>query len=357
MVSPLSPGVSTSPPYNIGLVGEAQKVNLFANPAPKVARAVSSPQLVRVVCDKLRLSSYVRITPDEFADTVHDARSSRVGKSRRGVPRAQVWTKPPKVEGGIYYQLDLPPYLPSGRGLAVAEFNPQKLGDEGWASLGVTLRAWGVEDPGRLYVERYDAAFDYLEPRHHVMLDDPARLLDMFGIGRRGPQTERTGYRSGSKLRAQVYDKSAERMRVGDKCVANLTRFELAVSSPPPLDAPAPLYDHKPGDALILADLPGIAYPAPNITVRACAYNPLRVANHVYGSLAAYARALGVRAATGYARSVFGLTHSQRLQWLDTLLPEFGNAPRAVWSERWPSAASRAVQQVSESIACPVASV
>ncbi|MGB3468667.1 MAG: hypothetical protein WBA74_25505, partial [Cyclobacteriaceae bacterium] len=179
---------------------------------------------------------------------------------------------------------------------------------------------------------------------------------------RRGPQTERTGYRSGSKLRAQIYDKTAERSGSGEKVVKDLTRFEFAVSKPQ--IQVSPLFEGRLGvgggfqqgvttdaeRAVTLGDLEHLEYPAPAITMRACAYSPLKVANHVYGSLAAYARGLGIRAATGYAREVFNLTYSQRLQWLDTLLPELDHSPRKVWSSAWPSAARRTVEALQSAL-------
>ncbi|MGB3468666.1 MAG: hypothetical protein WBA74_25500, partial [Cyclobacteriaceae bacterium] len=206
-------------------MGEAQKVNPFAEVASRAVKADTSPKPIRVLVDKLRLAVYAPTTVEAFADTVAGVRSSRVGKSRRGDPRAQAWTKPPKHEGGVYYQCDKPGVLTGNSCLCIAEFNPQKLDDEGLEQLATTFRAWGVQDAKTLFVDRYDAAFDYIMPRHHAMLDDPGRLLDMYGIGRRGPQTERTGYRSGSKLRAQIYDKTAERSGSGEKVVKDLTRF------------------------------------------------------------------------------------------------------------------------------------
>ena len=234
--------------------------------------------------------------------------------------------------------------MPSGALLVTAEFNPQQLDRDGWAALCASLRALGIDDPGTLYVDRYDAAFDYLSPRHNLLLDDRTKMMDMFGIGPRGPQTERTGYRKGSDLKAQLYDKTAEWRGKGCDASMDVVRFELQVSSPPPLPS-APLYLSKPQDTLTLTDLEHVAYPGDRVTVQAMAFNPLRVADHVYGSLAAYARGMGLRAALGYARHVFSWTSKQRDQWLSVMLPEVDYSPREVFDSRWPVAVRDVIRE------------
>ena len=344
----------SSAPYNMALVGEAQETNLQTIRRLKRLRADTSPQLVGVVVDKLRLSFYSSISPEDLPACVMGLNKHRLGFARRvgdqAVPRCKAWTKPPRVEGGVYYQCDKLPFLPSGSSLIVAEFNPAKLDDAGWAFFGATLAKMGVTDPDTLFVDRYDAAFDYLAPRPHLMLSDMRRVMDLFGVSRNGPETERTGFRRGSDLRSQLYDKTAERASTGSQCVKDLTRFELMVSSPAPVSTDAPLYGSGPSDVLCLGDLHLAGYPGRDITVRAVAFNALRVADHVYGSLAAYARALGLRAALGYARKVFGLNAAQRAQWLDTLLPELDNAPRIVWPQRWASAVDHARVQIHDNL-------
>lgn len=341
MVSASGPvGGSASAPYNMALAWEAQKLNL--NPQPRYRLAKPDVPLIGVILDKLRLGFYTPRSCDTFADGLPGLASTKLGRGRRRgsvtPKRCQAWTKGPKVEGGVYWQCDEQPGLPSGSSYAVCEFNPQKLTGEGWQDLRESLRLLGVADPGSLYVDRYDAAFDYRAQREHLLLDDRRRLLDMFGVSRKGPETERTGYRHGSLLRAQLYDKTRERRSKGEDCEAGVVRFELQVQKPSPVDAPAPLYGFRPSDALVLADLDRVMYPGGDITVRAFAYHPLRVADHVYGSLAAYARGLGIRAALGYAVDVFRLRSSQRDQWADTFVPQLASAPSVVFADRWPAA-------------------
>lgn len=329
----------------MGLAGEAQKVNLRPDPLHRVRNADPSCRVLAVDVDKLRLSFYSSVTVEAFGDAVVGALSSKVGLGRqRGrmvVPRCQAWTKPPKVEGGVYWQCDRHDVLPSSACLVAAEFNPQKLEDDQWDKLGASLRALGVEDVGSVYVDRYDGCVDYAARREALLLDDRRRLMDMFGIGRKGPETERTGFRAGSRLRAQLYDKTAERRSKGYDAVDGVVRFELMVGRPGPVDPAAPLYGHAPSDALLLRDLGRVPYPGGDITVRCMAYNPLRVMNHVFGSLAAYARGVGLRSAIGYSRDVFQFTAAQRDQWLSTMLPVLDHAPSAIWSRLWPTAVER----------------
>jgi len=341
MVLRSSPGSPPSPPYNMGLAWDAQKLNPHRSPRYRAA----NPDLpiIGLQVDKLRLGFYSSTPCTDFAASVVALVSSRLGQGpRRGNMRPlqfRGWTKPHRVEGGVYWQADQQLSMPSGSSYVVCEFNPQKLDGDQWQALRDSLAALGVTDVRSVFVERYDAAFDYCSPRHNVILDDRRRLVDMFGVGRKGPQTERTGFRKGSPLKAQLYDKTRERRDKGVDGRDNVSRFELMVIKPGPADdSPAPLYGFKPSDALVLGDLGRVGYPGGDITVRAIAYHPLRVANHAFGSLTAYARGLGLRAALGYAVDVFQLKSSQRQQWLDTFLPQLVHSPPDVFRSSWPSA-------------------
>lgn len=342
MIAPASAsGGSASPLYNMGLVGEHQKLNLQT--IPRHVQVSPFIPLAGVLLDKLRLSAYVSHKCEQLGDLLPELHSYRVVKGRRRGNfqplQFRGWTKPPKSDGGVYVQLEQCPSLPSGQNMLTVEFNPQKLSSMDWDQLVTYLGRLGLVDIGSMYVDRYDVAFDYLVQRRYLCLDDRTRKLDMFGVGPTGPETERTGFRRHSDLKAQLYDKSEERRSAGSEDKrGDVVRFELQVLNPDPSDYPSPLFGHRPGDRLVLRDLEYVTYPGGSITVRACGFSPLRVANHVYGSLSAYARGLGLRAALGYARRVFGLTSKQRDQWLYVMLPELDTSPRSMFSTRWPIA-------------------
>ena len=339
MIAPY--GGSVSPLYNMGLVGERQKLNLQT--IPRHVQVSPFVPLAGVLLDKLRLSAYVSHKCEEVGPLLPELRSYRVAKARKRGHfqplQFRGWTKPPKSDGGVYVQVEELGSLPSGKNMLTVEFNPQKLNSLEWDQLVTYLYRLGVPDIGGMYVDRYDVAFDYLVKRRYLCLDDRTRKLDMFGVGPAGPETERTGFRRHSDLKAQLYDKTEERRSAGSEDKrGDVVRFELQVLNPEPSAYTSPLFGERPTDRLLLRDLEYVTYPGGSITVRACGFAPLRVANHVYGSLAAYARGLGLRAALGYAKRVFGLTSKQRDQWLYVMLPELDTAPRSMFLSRWPLA-------------------
>lgn len=278
----------------------------------------------------------------------------RVGKGRKRGDvqpiRAQAWTRPPGEEGGVYFELQ-----DDGRGSAtcrlVAEFNPAKVDDAEMLALGVTLRALGVDAADRLWVERVDGAVDYGAPRRALLLDDRVRLADHFGVGPWGPETERTGYRKGSRLKFQLYDKSAERKAAGVDTREHVTRFEIQLLKPTQDLVVAPLFGELGGaEALRLGQVSLIPYPGGAVTVRALPFNPLGLDDAELVGFVSMLRGLGVRTAINWAKHVMGWRHSKRERLLDLASPVVTPSPAAVWAAEWPSAASAAVERVTRAL-------
>jgi hypothetical protein len=246
----------------------------------------------------------------------------------------------------------------------VVEYNPQKVTEANQIGLGMSLATLGLS-PAGLFVERYDPAVDYPLPRGYLLLDDRRRNPDLFEVGPGGPQTERTGFRHGSRLKFQLYDKRAEREAAGVEVeVPFLTRFEVQVLRPGPLDesgglfgagdgregpapaaggsrpSPAPAWP-KGFDCLTLGELPHVAYPGGSVTVRAIAYDPCTISDLRMSSLAHSARFGGFKAALHWAKHY--LSREKLGVWLGACLPEVAPSPAVAFRRGW----TRAVESVT----------
>jgi hypothetical protein len=246
----------------------------------------------------------------------------------------------------------------------VVEYNPQKVTEPNQVGLGMSLGALGLP-PAHLFVERYDPALDIPLPRGYLLLDDRRRNPDLFEVGPEGPQTERTGFRRGSRLKCQLYDKRAERAAAGvDIDAPYLTRFELQVLRPGPLDDGGGLFGAADGregpdlasggsrpsgapawpkgfDCLTLGELPYVGYPGGSVTVRGIAYDPCTIADVRMSSLAHSARFGGFKAAMHWAKHY--LSREKLGVWLGACLPEVSPSPAVVFRRGW----KRAVEDVS----------
>jgi hypothetical protein len=209
---------------------------------------------------------------------------------------------------------------------AVAEFNPAKMGLSDWNSLAMTLGIQGV-DFDRVWVERVDAAFDYSIVRRALVLDDRKRKSDFFSAGASGPETQRTGFRRGSRLKQQLYDKTAERRSAGMDVRGIVSRFEVQTwplnATPDGLNAPLPL------SSLVTLPYPGDA------TLRLAPFHWGRVDRPEVAGFIALALGQSVRTARRFMMDVVGW-HVRRVDELvDQVLPPVQPSPTAVWSDLW----------------------
>ena len=356
--------------YNMALAGTPQKVNVTSGSASKSRNPVrrgrgwaangrvprSDFPFLGLAVDKLRLGAWVRVAPKELGERVWGCENSYVQKGRKRVDVqpavGKAWTKGQGEPGGVYLQITDDGL--SGSRRLVVEFNPAKLDDVGWGGLGLTLRKLGVLESLRgVWVDRVDAAFDWEAPRCSLVLDDRQRLADHFGVGRQGPQTERTGFRRGSKLKHQLYDKTAERRAAGADARANVTRYEVQLLKP---DRPVmPLLD-GPGaegvEALPVVGLADLGWPGGDVTVRCLPYHPMAVADPRFVGFLSMVRGQGVRAAIGWARDVMGVRHQVVDDWMWLGAPEVCPPPRVLWARHWFAAASECVERLRASVAC-----
>lgn len=350
-------GGSSSAPYNMALAEVSQKreeikrgwSDLGGGPLTKLP-------FISLCVDKLSLGSWVTVSPGLASSRIVGVVNSKVGAGRkqgnRSVERASVWTTAPKVEGGVYYQLDR---VDGAAGVRLkVEFNPAKMLPAGWTCLRESLAGLGVPDISRMWVNRYDAAFDYQSRRQRLILDDRRRDLDMFRCRATGPQTERTGFTRGSVLKAQLYDKTAERAAAlgkasisGDAPDADkrVTRFELQVLNPEPLDVVRSSDDRVCPDRLQLADLPRVKYPGGDVGLRMFQWHPLRVADRSYGLAAWMARTMGLRYALNECKQA-GWYSTNVVKFLEVMIPEACPSPLMMWHRRWHHVATRTVGQV-----------
>ena len=240
-------GDAPSAPYNMALVGDPEKKIIGRYGHSRHNRSLNPPHpLVGVDLDKLRLWGLTDVKLEDASEHVYGCQASRiVNGRRRGAfqPRTfKAWTESPGVEGGIYVQLQ--DVRTHSRELVV-EFNPAKMSDVQYKSLLYTLQAFGITDLGSMVVERYDVAFDYQCDRSLLLLDDRVRLMDLFGCGRKGPETERTGFRRGSREKHQLYDKTAERRSKGCDARENITRYEVTIIKPTYSPPESPLFERR----------------------------------------------------------------------------------------------------------------
>lgn len=349
-----------SAPYNMALAQVACKVNFGVVEVP-----------VTVKCDKLRLGGWLHCPPDK-AETIGQKlwggfTWSRHAEGRRRGPRRVMELSgglfgPRGEDGSAWLRVQWVEGAPSA--YLTVEYNPQKVTESNQVGLGMSL-AWLGLPPGGLYVERYDPALDIPLPRGYLLLDDRRRNPDLFEVGPEGPQTERTGFRKGSRLKFQLYDKGAERASAGVEIeVPYLTRFEVQVIRPGPLDdggglfeapdgregpAPAPGGSRLAGapawprgfDCLTLGELPHVGYPGGTVTVRALAFDPCTISDLRMSSLAHSARFGGFKAAVHWA--VRYLSREKLAVWLGACLPEVSPSPAVAFRRGW----RRAVEAVT----------
>ena len=332
-----------SAPYNMALAGYVSEKNMRGGVGwSQLRREVrTSYPVLSVHLDKLRLTCWVQgVSPGDLRERVLGAHGSKVRRGRnfgaREVTVEQVWNSPPRSDGGVYFELRSGEGPMSSR--LVIEFNPAKVTSSDWLAVAGAAVLCGVSLPDRLFVERYDVAFDFDAPRRVLLLDDRKRLADHFNVGAFGPQTERTGYRKGSPIKHQLYDKSAERQAKGADCRYGVTRYEVQVFKPAEF-APLPLLGDG-GGAPRLVDLASLPWPGGDVTVRCVPFHPMRVADVVWGSLIASARGMGLRYAVNMAK-VLGLSSEKRHRWLDCAVPEVDHSPRLLWASRFPAAVER----------------
>ena len=237
---------SASAPYNMALARVAQKVNPEGRGGP--------PQVpVDLKCDKLRLGGWAQV-PVSQVDELQNCflggfQWQHVGRGRNRGPRKVTELTaglfaPRGEEGAGWLRCQWVEGAPAA--YLVVEYNPQKVDPIRQRYLGTALAAMDL-DPKGLFVDRFDAAMDYPLPRGYLLLDDPHRNPDLFEVGSEGPQTERTGYRRNSRLKFQLYDKSAERKAAGAEAPDCLTRFEVQVRKPDPLEGSGGLFGGGPG--------------------------------------------------------------------------------------------------------------
>jgi hypothetical protein len=309
-------------------------------------------EVVGIKLDKLRLSGSTMVPGEAFCRHIWGLTSNGVKRTRNFGTRATIrnWGTSgaePRTPGVIYWQHD-----EREGGIVhafVVEFNPQKLDPEGWSSLRRSLAELGVSDPGVLWVERYDGAVGFNVPRSLLLLHDPVRKSDHFSVGTCGPETERTGFRKGSRIKHQLYDKRAEAESRGDASGDELTRYEVQVLKPTAEPGGE-------GDLLRLVDLPGVPWPGGDVEVRAVHWDPQSVADPLYMGLAALARGLSVRCALGEAKR-WGWNTTKRERFLSIMLPVIRPDLRSVWAAGWREACEAVARLLQGSVSRPLAGI
>lgn len=107
----------------------------------------------------------------------------------------------------------------------ICEFNPNRLGAFGCWRVGSLLRLFGF-DPLQGAVERFDYCLTAERDPYGIHLDSRYSKPDRIGGTARGHETERLGYRKGSKHKFQRYDKSAEARNRGVDAPDGIVRLE-----------------------------------------------------------------------------------------------------------------------------------
>ena len=349
-----------SAPYNMALASTPQKVNVSGRARrglgfPEHGRAPVDTFRASIVCDKLRLGAWILgLEPENLRECVWGCANGYVVKGRRRghiQPRVgKAFTEARGVEGMVYFELRDDGLSMSRR--LVVEFNPVKLDEGQWRALGLSLRALGV-DLGKMWVDRTDGAIDYHAARRVLLLDDRQRLADHFGCGPNGPETERTGFRRGSRLKFQLYDKTAERRAKGVDTVADVTRFEVQVHKPtehiaasPLIGGPAEAVD----EAWRLDRLHLMPWQGGAVTVRCVPFHWLALADPDWRGFLFAARGLGMRYAIRQFREM-GWAHRGVQRLVDCCVPVVMPAPDDVWRAGWGQAASEAVGKLVDAVA------
>jgi len=202
------------------------------------------------------------------------------------------------------------------------EFNPQKVARMFQPALWAALDA--ISPRGDWLVDRYDIAINYPVHRSLLLLDDPTRKADLFSIRPRGPETERTGYRKGSKLKASLYWKTGERKAKGQQTDGDVTRFELQVW---------PNHGERASNPLRLAGLPDEPWPGGKITVRCLEFNPGSIADPLCSVAAVAARYHGVKFARAKIQQLADKSKREVFDWC--VVPEARPSPTDVYKAGW----------------------
>lgn len=297
-----------------------------------------------VLCDKLRLTVVAPPSrapeqwfpePDNFlgGGVVFGPKAGR----RRGVNACVVY---PRVLGGrpgdhgvVHAEVkayeDGPAYL-------TVEFSPSKVTDFAVRSLAEWLAAAGVRPFREWYVDRYDVAFDYVCPRKYLVIDDPHRKLDLFGVGRLGPETERTGFRRGSEFKCQLYDKGAERASKGYLGESvGVTRYEVQISTRSAGRQNPPR----------LGDLPGLRFPDTGVVLRCFPFGLTPLSLSLEALLTLVARYLGMRVARAFAHEHLGKV--RREAWEACMVSEVSPSPAELYRAGWSAAAGRVLSSLA----------
>lgn len=214
-------------------------------------------------------------------------------------------------------------------------FNPQKVLPSALRLVGWFAGRVGWRLP-TVWVERYDAAVDWEVHRGVLLLDATRHKTDALGMVAYGPETERLGYRKGSRLRVQVYDKTAERAAAGhgEETPGFLTRAEVQVSG---------LQD------CVLADLPAVPCPMPpGVEVRAMAYDPATLACGFHAAVAVACRFGGIRYARALSRQWW--KGQERAEVIETVAPVVKPSWRQVFADGWWSEVLNVLQPFAEGI-------
>lgn len=290
--------------------------------APHITWGLGVPQLETIWCDKLRLLTICG--GREFSEGVIGAGWSpwRAGR-RRGHLASEtriagelgsgvMWTER-RFEGLSQTELRV-------------EFSPFRQSPGAMAVIGTMLRG------RKVWVERCDVAFDLRGVERCRLRLDPGRMkLDHIGMTPRGPETERVGFRKGSKRKAQLYDKRAERLARGVEVADPWVRFELQAWAP--FDIGGESRD------VLLGELGDIECPIPpDVTVRGLA-GPDGFGDQRYLALASVAFLHGTRVAENAARQILGPKYRDQLRFV--AFPELDPSPREVFSLKWAAEARR----------------
>lgn len=294
-----------------------------------------------VLLDKLRVSCWTMADPDQLVSSVFGLSNKRTGKGRRigdFQPLVwEAWSGERGADGVVYYRItDVPGMVASSSRRVSVEFNPQKIAPVFQEPIGEWLRAAGGS-PESVWVERFDAAFDYTGPRGACVLDDPQRKSDRFECDHWGCESERSGYRRGSKMKFQVYDKTAERAAAGVELPDPVVRFECQWWNPD-------------GVAITLPDLASMAWPFGRATMRHCICEPSRIADHVLRLLTRIAIAGSLRMARNEAKLC--CSAERKAQFLNCIFPEPHPSPRDVWASSWRAAVVRDAAPFLGGVAC-----
>jgi len=321
----------SSPLNNMGDESASEKTNFVGCPAPSLS------------CDKLRLAATCcgLSSLDDFPIL---GGLSAVGRRRcrnQGDRASWRWYghafQSRGVDGACVVHLDCVEGQSSVLSLI---FNPNKVGPADQVELGRVLARLGVDPSGETcYVDEYAMAFDYPVERRRLLLDSGTCVADQFGLTATGPQTERVGFRKGSRLRVQLYDKSAERASVGESTGGPVTRFEVTVW---------PRVSHPYGERAVeesiwLRELGDQPWPDTSCVLRYVGVDPDAMADPLASLAVAAARSYGVRFMRSRLRAIPGVPESFVSMVCACLVGEVDPSPASVHPSCWPAAASAAV--------------